>query len=168
MISPSELATLLLYNPKTGVLYWQARGDARWDARWAGKPALQCITPDTGYRVGSVRAKRTYAHRAAFALMTGRWPDEVDHINGKRDDNRWVNLREVSRKGQRRNMKLRADNKTGHMGVSQLANGRWRARIADANGEVQLGAFRSKGEAIAARKAAEKMLGYHENHGRKI
>lgn len=40
-----------------------------------------------------------YGPRFAFALMTGRWPDEdkvIDHINGNPSDNRWHNLREVT------------------------------------------------------------------------
>lgn len=37
------------------------------------------------------------AHRIAFAIMKGHWPKgEIDHINGNRSDNRWINLRDVS------------------------------------------------------------------------
>ncbi len=45
------------------------------------------------------------AHRLAFALMTGQWPNIVDHINRDRSDNRWSNLRDVT---QRENAKNRS------------------------------------------------------------
>ena len=45
-----------------------------------------------------------YAHRLAWFYRTGEWPDpEVDHENGRRTDNRWVNLREATRVQQRQN-----------------------------------------------------------------
>ena len=43
------------------------------------------------------RFKTRLAHRVAFLLMEGRWPEGViDHINGDPADNRWVNLRHVT------------------------------------------------------------------------
>jgi len=45
------------------------------------------------------RFKTKLAHRVAFLLMTGAWPNGlVDPINGVRNDNRWCNLRDVSAK----------------------------------------------------------------------
>ena len=35
-------------------------------------------------------------HRLVFFLVTGRFPKEIDHINGIKTDNRIENLREVS------------------------------------------------------------------------
>lgn len=37
------------------------------------------------------------ASRLAWLYMTGEWPKyEMDHINHVKDDNRWVNLRDVT------------------------------------------------------------------------
>ena len=36
-------------------------------------------------------------HRLVFFLVTGRFPKEIDHINGIKTDNRIENLREVNR-----------------------------------------------------------------------
>jgi len=55
---------------------------------------------DSGYRIVSTKFQgKNYlirAHRLAYFLVTGTWPDVIDHINGKRDDNRWCNIRNVS------------------------------------------------------------------------
>jgi len=101
--------------------------------------------------------------------MTGEWPKvDIDHINGRRDDNRWCNLREVTRKENCRNRKRPKTNTSGCIGVSQRENsGKWRAYINnDKNKRVYIGDFTSKEEAIAARKAAEIKYGYSPTHGR--
>lgn len=41
--------------------------------------------------------KQNYAaHRAAWVYMTGKQPDEIDHLNGIKHDNRWSNLANVT------------------------------------------------------------------------
>lgn len=44
-------------------------------------------------------------HRLLWWLKHGELPDEIDHINGIRDDNRICNLRSVNRKEQLTNIK---------------------------------------------------------------
>lgn len=81
------------------------------------------------------------AHRLAFAIMTGRWPeDEIDHINGKRDDNRWENLRAATRTENRWNTDKRKDNKSGFKGVHAHGD-KWRAAIQHNKQRIDLGIF---------------------------
>lgn len=99
------------------------------------------------------------AHRLAFLLMTGAMPaGDVDHINGNRADNRWCNLRDVSRAVNMQNLrKPRADNTTGFLGVS-LSKGRYQAQIA-ANGKTHyLGLYDCPKLAHAAYVARKRLL----------
>lgn len=60
--------------------------------------AVGSINKVNGYVTVHFSGKTVYAHRLAFYIVTGRWPDnDIDHINGNRQDNRWQNLREATR-----------------------------------------------------------------------
>ena len=111
------------------------------------------------------------AHRIAWLIMTGDWPEypawEIDHVNGDRGDNRWSNLRKVSKSENQRNGGKRANNTSGVHGVSWKpkynkteGDGRWVARIWSGPKHVYLGAFKTLHEAAIARKAAERALGF--------
>jgi len=94
-------------------------------------------------------------HRLVMALSNGRWPPhEVDHINGKKDDNRFINLREATIPQNRRNSKIRSTNTHGTPGVTfhpKREPKPWMARIAD----EYLGSFATKEEAIEVRLKRE-------------
>jgi len=166
--------TLLTYEPTTGKLYWSKRprdffksdGEMiRWNNRYAGREAFRVNA--NGYRSGMILRKCHRAHQVAWLLFYGCWPNgDIDHINGRRDDNRIENLRVVSRKENCRNRKRSAKNRTGVNGVSEHLPGRWRAYIGTDTGNIYLGVFHSFEAAVAARKEAEKQHGYHQNHGR--
>lgn len=163
------LKQLLDYDPETGKLYWKARPremftsqavcDA-WNRRYAGGEALAAKNA-RGYLHGGLLGKDVFTHRVIWKLVFGTCAEDIDHENGRRDDNRLVNLRSVSHRENSKNRALRFDNPAGHHGV-RSKNGRWSARIEDR----YLGTFDTKEAAIIARKTAEVTLGYHANHGR--
>lgn len=174
-ITATLVRQLLDYDPTTGVFTW-LRGDEslfreqkfarRWNARWPGNVA-GVKTNDTGYIKICIAGSRIYAHRLAFLYMTGRLPEQqVDHINGVRDDNRWANLREVSLQENRKNMRMVKTNTTGVTGVTRW-QGRWIAQIRANGTTIRIGAYDTLEQAAIARRAAEKVLGYHKNHGLK-
>ena len=173
--SIEQLREAVSYNPETGQLTWLIRprsqfpDDRSWrtvNSRLSGTQAFAQIS-QYGYSVGCIFQQKIMAHHAAFALMMGRWPEEIDHINGKRSDNRWQNLREVSRTENRHNQARPKNNKSGFLGVSwNSASQKWTATISVQKRQIWLGAYTEKNEAIAARVLANKKYGFHENHGR--
>lgn len=74
---------------------------------------------DQGYKLVTTRfnGKRYIirAHRLAYFLVTGTWPDIIDHINGSRDDNRWCNLRNVDSSINGLNKKKRTNSKNANL-----------------------------------------------------
>ena len=99
------------------------------------------------------------AHRLAWFYVYGSWPnDQIDHINRNKTDNRIANLREVTNKQNQQNASKRSDNTSGHPGVSWYKrDSKWQARIKHNQKDTHLGYFENLEEAIAARKAAEKL-----------
>lgn len=173
--SPDMFKRLLRYEPETGKLFWRERSrdlfstdssTRSWNTRFAGKEAFASAHGE-GYLVGAVFNRLYLAHRVVFALAHGRWPTEVDHINGDRTDNRLANLREVTRAENNRNMKRPIGNFSGTTGVAWYpTKAKWRAYINADGLSSHLGYFASREDAVAARKAAERRHGYHTNHGR--
>lgn len=178
-LTPDEVRRLVRYDKGTGRLYWLARTPelftdgshkaahtcAIWNAKFAGKEAFTANS--RGYRTGAIFRKNYFAHRIAWAIHYGSWPSRhIDHVNGDPADNRIANLRDVGQSDNLRNASLRSDNRTGIPGVSwDRARGRWTAYIS-VDKRLSLGRYDSFAEAFAARKAAEKVLDYHANHGR--
>lgn len=152
------------YCPHTGDFYRTLLRD-----RWGNEtPIMKKVGTlrDDGYLESMIFNKVYKNHRLAIFYMTGEWPDEVDHINGDRADNRIVNLRSVSKQENMKNRGRSKNNTSGASGITWFKQtGQWRVRI-NANGNrISLGLFDTIDEAVAARKGAERLLGYHENHG---
>lgn len=165
------LRRLFDYDPETGSLTWRERTEIdcpnekerkRWNSRYAGREAFQ--VKDNGYRCGMIFRKPQKAHRVCWAHYYGKWPmNDIDHINGDRADNRISNLRDVTRSENSRNQKRRTD---GYLGVYPHKPNKWRATICRGGKRRHIGIFATIDDALAARKRAEHLYGFHPNHGR--
>lgn len=174
--SPEVLRQLLRYDPETGKLFWRERpvtffnlprDCSAWNARYAGREAL--TTTVKGYRSGTLFDRAVYAHRVALAIHAGEWPEVVDHINGDKQDNRISNLRAVRFVENMRNLPTPITNTSGDMGVHfSVARQKWVASIGADGRSIFLGHYDSQRDATIARRAAEKALQFHANHGRAL
>lgn len=155
------------YNPETGKLYWKVSLSSKAPIG----SEVGGIDQTTGYVQLRVNNKRHYARRVVWEMHNGPIPKgmQVDHINHIRYDNRLCNLRLVSCVDNARNKGKSPKNTSGYTGVYYRKDcGKWRACISVNNKTVNLGTFETKEEALAARKLAEKRLGFHPNHGKSV
>lgn len=180
-VSIAMLREIISYDQVSGKLYWRERcakhfqngrhsaehTAAKWNARYAGRPALTAIEV-SGYGHGDIFGKRYKAHRVAWALYYGKWPDsEIDHINGDPADNRIENLRCVTKEQNMRNQRRSIANKSGVTGVCWASHrSKWSAQIKVGGRKHHLGLFSVFADAVKVRKDAERRLGFHPNHGR--
>lgn len=156
MLTANRARDIFEYNPETGIFIKKIESIE-----------VGSIT-EYGYMRISVDGKHYLLHRIAWLIMTGDWPtDQIDHINGNRSDNRWINLRQADNKENSRNQSLRSTNKSGVVGVNWIQKlNKWRAQITVDGKPIHLGVFSEISDAKDARKKAEKNFGFHENHGR--
>lgn len=158
---------LLRYDAETGRLFWRVgrrgvkAGDEAGCAAGLGRGGHLC------YRLIKLDGRQYLAHRVAWLMAHGRWPENIIHVNGDGLDNRRSNLRAVS------------DREVGEIAAQQKKNAscftwmhwyksreKWKVYMKANRRRVNIGYFDTKEEAIAARKAAEIEHGFHPNHGR--
>lgn len=172
--SPEILRQLLRYEPDTGKLYWRERPEemfptihhaVTWNKRFSGKEAISAPNGN-GYLQGRLLGRKVLAHRVAWCLSYGEWPDTIDHANKDRSDNRLRNLRSVTRAENNKNLSRRKTNKSGVTGVLWYKRDSvWQARIRIGGKDVHLGYFKCIAEAALARHKAERTHGFHTSHG---
>lgn len=137
----------LSYCPETGVF-------VRLTGRYAGQVAGTFCPP--GYRRIMIGGCIFYAHRLAWLYVYGEWPDEIDHINCVKSDNRICNLRVASRSQNMANVELRTV--FGRKGVSRSRRKNrpdgWAAYIRIDGKSVRLGTFDRIEDAAAAYQSA--------------
>lgn len=160
------------YDLVTGLVTWRLRPRRHFDCdriwrsfngKHAGREAFTMRSG--GYRKGKVGGREVFAHRVVWKMQTGKCPQgEIDHIDGRRDNNAWHNLRVVCHGANMKNTRIRQDNSTGVAGVT-IRNGRFCARVQSNGKRYHLGYFVGLADAEAAVLQGRKKLGMHPNHG---
>lgn len=90
-LTQEEIKELLKLDEEAGRFYWLKTGSGRDASKPAGYKAAD------GYRSICIKGSHYKEHRLVWLYLTGNWPsDQIDHINGVKDDNRMSNLREAT------------------------------------------------------------------------
>ncbi len=151
------------YDRNSGELLWRKNKPKRAAGMAAGN-----VRSDGRYKtlhatVFGVK-HRYLAHRVVWELHNGKITEGmcIDHIDGNGLNNRIENLRMTSLSGNHRNTIIPKNNSMGIIGVYRRTNG-WQVLVAG----KYAGYFSDFFDACCARKSAERINGFHENHGRK-
>lgn len=108
----------LAYDPESGILTWRVHPNPR--HKFGGEAGC---TDSNGYVVLGFRGKKYYAHRIAWLLFHDEQPEELDHVNGVRSDNRIGNLRRTERLSNAKNIRIDKKTTSGVRGVRITKHG---------------------------------------------
>ena len=162
ILSHAYLREILHYSVITGQFYWLKPRKGVKSDDVAGTLQDDC------YKRIKIDHKIYRAHRLAWFWVTGEWPaNMIDHKNGIKDANCWLNLREATRSQNNCNTSVYSNNASGYKGITWCKDSKkWQARIMLSRKPKHLGYFEYIEAAYAARLKAEKQL--HGDFARKL
>lgn len=154
MLTQKRLKEVLHYNPDTGIFRWLINRNQNvkiGDIAGSKKQGYIHIGVDQiGYK----------ASRLAWLYVKGYFPENlVDHENRVRDDDRWENLRETSKRCNSINSKIQSNNTSGVTGVGK-ENKKWKVYIWIMGKPIRLGLFSNFIDAVKARWEGEKKYNF--------
>lgn len=148
MLTLEVAADIWSYDQDTGYFFWKT--SPKYDIAVGSRAGWH----DGKYWRLRYRQKNYKASRVAWLMMTGGWPkDQVDHINGSKLDDRFINLREATNAENCRNRPLRKDNKLSAKGVHKTRYA-YVAQVSVDGARTGLGSFRTREAAKAAYNTA--------------
>jgi len=157
ILTVDRLKQLLQYDPVTGIFTRLQRTANRTKIG----EAVGSLNSE-GYLQANLDFKKYKMHRLAWMYVTGaNSVCEIDHVNGNKSDNRWVNLREVTREQNLQNQrKAKSDSSTGFLGVKPCPGraGFFLAQINTNGKRKHLGTFSSAEDAHQAYLRAKREL----------
>lgn len=152
-IAAERLREVLDYSIVTGRFYWKERSSADGAVRCNGEPTGR------GYLRVRIDGVMYRLHRLAIVWVTGANPVAyVDHADGRRYNNAWLNLREAT--SQLNNVNRKRQSSTGYRGVVKTIGHRFSARIRCEGKMKHLGTWeRAVDAARAYDECAKKLYG---------
>lgn len=113
MITQTKLKEIFTHDNITGNLRYRVkvRGTTRGIGDIAGK------INNVGYRSIGINGREYLEHRLVFLYYNGYIPEQIDHINLNKLDNRLENLREATFSQNECNKAIRSDNTSGYKGI---------------------------------------------------
>ena len=138
--SQEYLRDIFNYDENTGILTWKSINEA---TRRIGIGDEAGHLNKRGYRGVKVDTKLYNAHRVIYKWYYGEEPEQIDHINHIKDDNRICNLRNVTNRVNCCNkVKPYKNNNIKIFGVSyNKKDNKYRARIVINGKSKYLGYF---------------------------
>lgn len=160
MLTQEILKKYVSYDPDTG--HFTSNKCSKYCNKSLGE-RVGTLHKSKGYRYLTIEGRTYREQRAAFLYMTGNWPiQQVDHINGIKDDNRWVNLRDVDAATNCHNRGMYKNNKSGQRGVVWQKNtSKWQVLCRIRGVQYYKGLYENLDDAIDVAKAV-----YAEHHNR--
>lgn len=143
---PTQEFLLEHFEYKCGLLYWKKK-TSKYSKAIVGSIVGNKANGD-GYGHINIKNKFYKTHRLIFVYHYGYFPEQVDHINGNRLDNRIENLRACTSQENRWNSKTPITNNSGVKGVGFYPRfNKWRARCTFNKKYYFLGYFDKKEDA---------------------
>lgn len=155
MLTQERLKELLHYEENTGLFIRKTNVNRHKTGSISG------ARQNKGYIQIMIDNKNYLAHRLAWFYIYGEWPkNQIDHINRIKTDNRICNLRDVNNSINQHNNSIRKHNTSGTTGVMNYKSRNcWAAQIYVNNKRIYLGIYKTKEDAILARKKYEASIG---------
>lgn len=160
MNKPHKHAVLIKEN-LCRFMYDEASGELRWSGNYGPRAragALVGSVDSHGYLQTKLTGRMVLLHRIVWMMFNDSYPEQIDHIDRDRLNNRIDNLRAATNMTNQHNAGIRKDNTSGCAGVTSK-NGRWQVRIQVNGNRLHLGTFNSVDEAVAEYKRAKEI--YH-------
>jgi hypothetical protein len=165
MITQEELKKRFIYNPETGIFTYNISIGSR-------KKGDEANCKNNEYINIKINNYTYKAQRLVWLYIHGRFPKknyEIDHIDHDGYNNKLSNLREVLHITNCRNAKKMKNNSTGINGVYFHSRDKvWQASIGIKGKWLYIGTYKTKKEACIARMKANKLHGFHTNHGEDV